>query len=111
MTRSRSVVPSGNPSVGREECAMGIVMDGAGVRPSGLLMCISCGFWFFSTAYSVKSPNLQAKETGYLYLHKGTSRRTKDYGKWTDLHGGHPSVVLDNAVVHMHLLVAASACR
>jgi hypothetical protein len=75
MTRSRSAVPRGNPSVGREECSIGIVMDGAGVRPCGLFMCISCVFVLLQSAYSVKSPDLQAKETGYLYLHKGTWRR------------------------------------
>jgi hypothetical protein len=47
MTRSRSAVPRGNPSVGREECAIGTVMDmdGGGAKPSGLFMWISCGFW------------------------------------------------------------------
>jgi hypothetical protein len=47
MTRSRSAVQRGNPSIGREECAIGTVMDmdGGGAKPSGLFMCISCGFW------------------------------------------------------------------
>jgi hypothetical protein len=38
-------------------------------------------------AHLVKSPDLQGKETGYLYLQPGHLARTEDDEKWTGLHG------------------------
>jgi hypothetical protein len=134
QTRANEAYPSGS---NMRRCHWGRRWRGAGVlyqgetpasavrnAPSGLswteqawdLVAYSCASavfsYFFSLPTLLRVQTCKLRRLGtYTCIKAHGVVSYEGYGKWTDLHGGRPSVVLDSAVIHMHLLVASSAWR
>jgi ABC-type enterochelin transport system permease subunit len=106
ITKIRSAVPRGKPRVGLEECAIGIVMDGAGVRSPSLYICISWLLLIWLRAQTCKVRRLGIYTCSQGTLH---GQRMMRSGLACTARKTEPSVVLASAVAHMHLLVPAGS--
>lgn len=111
ITRSNRIVPRGNPSVGLDECSIGTVMDGAGVRSCSLFITLPT--W-------LRAQTCEVWRLGaYIYLEGNLQSCTCTYKGWWEVdwlarsgRQNHPWYwPLASAVVHMHLLAVVLAWR
>jgi hypothetical protein len=98
MTRSRRAVPRGNPRVGLEECSM----DGAGVRSSSRVICITSphlpSFWS-----GLRAQAFQGTHINICMLGEGGKATSPPVDRLTVV----LAVVLPSAVASLLLVVLA----